>query len=178
MRDNNPTALNALRRRITRRLEHVIDWRIDHRIPPERLAASDRRHDEARELIAAQQRLLDDQRREVDEHRRRVDELVGRVDELSGRLDEVRGRSEWTRNEVERMIPHVASQESQLESLRQKLTTVPVAGGEDADAARALIDEIRREHAQIRARLTGIARYEERLARLEERTTQDDDTHS
>jgi tetrahydromethanopterin S-methyltransferase subunit G len=142
---------NRIRRAVSLRVGKVIDRWVEVRVP---------------------QSLLDEHGRRLDEAHRRLDELERvwqRVDELNGRLDQVQGRADWTANEVERMIPHVASQESQLEALRQKLTVLPPAEPGELAEARSLIDEVRREHAQVRARLTGIAKYEERLGRLEER---------
>jgi chromosome segregation ATPase len=146
---------NRIRREVSLRLGKVVDRWVAVRVPHDVLAEHGRRLDEAH---------------------RRLDELERvwqRVDELHGRLDGVQSRADWTTNEVERMIPHVASQESQLESLRQKLTVLPPAEPGELDEARSLIDEVRREHAQVRARLTGIARFEERLGRLEERLRDD-----
>lgn len=161
MPEPQQSLLRRLRRRLTARIEHVIDFRIDLRVPPERIAEYDRLLHEAAERLEMDQAAHD-------EHRRRVDELHGRLDEATRRLDEVCAKADWSANELERIIPHVAAQESQLESLRQKLS-VTVTGEEgELDEARSLIDEVRREHAQIRTRLTGLARYEERLARLEQ----------
>jgi chromosome segregation ATPase len=142
---------NKIRRAVSLRLGRVVDRWVEVRVP---------------------QALLQEHGRRLDEAHRRLDEverLWQRVDELGGRLDHVQGRADWTANEVERMIPHVASQESQLEALRDKLAAAPTATPAETEEARSLIDEVRREHAQVRARLTGIARYEERLGRLEER---------
>lgn len=143
---------NQIRRGVSLRLGRIIDRWVDMRLP----------HD----LLAEHSRRLDEQHHELERIRQRVDELTDR-------LGHVQTRADWTANEVERMIPHVAAQESQMESLREKVALLPPPEPAEIDTARSLIDEVRREHAQIRARLTGIARYEERLARLEERASKD-----
>jgi hypothetical protein len=139
-------------KRLSDRLGRLIDWRIGERIPPERLDGYDRRLDEAL--------------RQLFQERSRLDELISRV---NGFHD----RAEWTASQVERVVPQVASQEAELESLRAKLVVSSAADLTDVDAARSLIDEVRREHAQVRVRLTGIARYEERLRRLEESSAEE-----
>lgn len=150
----------GIRRRISQRIGRLIDWRIDHRIPPEQLAG-----------YAHQ---LDNHMRQLDDHGHRLVDARHRMEALERRLGEVQADLGWARNELDRIIPHVASQESQLEVLRDHLTAVPAADSAQIDQARSLIDEVRREHAQIRARLTGIATYEVRLRRLEDRANADD----
>lgn len=132
--------LGQLRRWVAGRFHRSVAWRIEEQVRP------------LRESLEAEVRRLDH-----------------RIDELAARTEHLAGEQRWTAGEVERLIPHVASQESQLESLREKLSTVPpITADGDAEQARTLIDEIRREHAQIRVRLTAIARYEERLRALED----------
>ena len=84
-------------------------------------------------------------------------------------LDRVRGDLLWTTGEVKRLIPHVAAQEAQLEDLREKFSLTPPSDDKQIAEARTLIEEIQRQHAQIRTRLSGIAMYEDRLRKLEER---------
>jgi hypothetical protein len=144
------------RKRLSARISQAIDWRIDRRIPPERLDGLDRRSEENAAAVRHHEDCIVD-------HRRRLDDIERRFGELD-RLQR------WTANEVERLIPHVASQESQLEGLRAKLAAVPAADEPEVAAARSLIEEIQREHAQVRTRLTGIATYEDRLRALEDRT--------
>jgi predicted nucleic acid-binding Zn-ribbon protein len=98
----------------------------------------------------------------------RLDEQQRRIDELNGRIDHVHGELRWTAGEVERIVPQVAAQEAQLESLREKLTAVRAGDSTEIAEARSVVEQVRREHAQIRVRLTGIARYEDRLRALED----------
>jgi chromosome segregation ATPase len=137
----------GLRQRVVDRVVGFIDFRV-------------------KEGLQDHERRIDHQEHCTDDHRRRLDEA-------EAALREVRDRLHWTANEVERLIPHVSSQESQLEALRQKLTVVPAADEPELTAARSLIEEIQREHAQVRVRLTGIAQYEDRLRKLEAQRPQD-----
>ncbi|WP_410668136.1 hypothetical protein [Amycolatopsis sp. cmx-4-68] len=95
-----------------------------------------------------------------------------RLDDAEHHLEQARGDLRWTRAELDRLIPHVAAQEGRLETLRESIALVPNADAPQVAEARTLIEEIQRQHAQIRVRLAGISRYEDRLRRLEERTEQ------
>ncbi|PXY31865.1 hypothetical protein [Prauserella muralis] len=141
--------LRVVRDGIGARLARLVDFRIDERI---------------REHVSRLARHAD----RLDEHGRRLDEQRKRLDSLQKNLETVRGDLLWTTSEVKRLIPHVAAQEAQLEDLRGKLALAPAADQAEVAEARSLIEEVQRQHAQIRVRLTGIARYEERLRRLEE----------
>jgi hypothetical protein len=118
------------------RVKRLIDYRINERIPLERLEEYYRTIDR---LAADHIEVVDDQRR--------------RLADLERRFTEVEKLQRWSSNELERIIPQVAAQESQLESLRQKIAAVPAA-----------------EHSQIRVRLTAVAQYEDRLRKLEDRS--------
>jgi chromosome segregation ATPase len=135
------------------RVKRLIDYRINERIPLERLEEYYRTIDR---LAADHIEVVDDQRR--------------RLADLERRFTEVEKLQRWSANELERIIPQVAAQESQLESLRQKIAAVPAADQPQIDQARSLIDEIQREHSQIRVRLTAVAQYEDRLRKLEDRS--------
>jgi chromosome segregation ATPase len=95
-----------------------------------------------------------------------------RLDNAEHHLEQARGDLRWTRAELDRLIPHVAAQEGRLETLRESISLVPNTDTPQVAEARTLIEEIQRQHAQIRVRLAGISRYEDRLRRLEERTEQ------
>lgn len=141
MRDTVSAAVAGLRGKLAERVARLIDFRIG---------------------LATEHRLA--------EHDRRLDHHGDRLDDHGRRLDHTQGRQEWTANELERIIPQVASFESRLAAVEELLAAVPAGDDAQVAQARSLIDEIRREHAQIRVRLTGVAQYEERLGRLEERT--------
>jgi chromosome segregation ATPase len=139
--------LFGARRIISDRVKRLIDFRID---------------DHLRELYATVDRLARDHSDVVEDMRRRLADLERRYNAM----DKVQ---HWTKNELERVIPQVAAQESQLESLREKIAAVPVGDQPQVDESRRLIDEIRREHSQVKVRLTAVAQYEDRLRKLEDR---------
>ena len=90
-----------------------------------------------------------------------------RLDELDRRLGAVERQADWSANELARLAPQVAALETRVE---QKARPTVLAGGlEDLPEARALVDLVREEHARVRARLSMVSAYEERLRRLEER---------
>lgn len=95
-----------------------------------------------------------------------------RLDSAEQGLEQARGDLRWARAELDRLIPHVAAQEGRLETLRESISLVPKGDTPQIAEARTLIEEIQRQHAQIRVRLAGIARYEDRLRRLEDQVEQ------
>ncbi len=135
------------RRMASDRIKRLIDFRIQETV----------RLDHLSELFSRVDRLDHDAR-------------PGRIDDLERRFGEVERIQRWSHNELERIVPQIAAQESQLEALRQKIAAVPASDQPQVDEARSLIDEIRREHSQIRARLTAVAQYEDRLRKLEDRS--------
>lgn len=94
-----------------------------------------------------------------------------RLDGTESGIEHARGDLRWTRAELDRLIPSVAAQEAQLEDLRESLSLSVHADKPELAEARSLIQEIQRQHAQIRVRLAGIARYEDRLRRIEDTIT-------
>lgn len=134
----------GLRKLLSDRIARLIDWRINNMIPAERLAGYDHR---------------------LNDHQ-------GRLDGLEHRLAAAERLVGDTAYDLQRLVPMISAQEAQLQSLRDKLAAVPSATAPEVDEARSLIDEIRREHAQVRVRLTGVAQYEERLRRLEDRASE------
>ncbi|MEQ0561519.1 hypothetical protein ABJI51_26050 [Amycolatopsis sp. NEAU-NG30] len=139
-------AVQKLGRGLIDRIVKVIDFRVD---------------DRTRGLAAR----VNDLEHATADHRRRLDSA-----ERS--LEEARGDLRWARAELDRLIPHVAAQEGRLETLRESIALVPNADPPQLAEARTLIEEIQRQHAQIRVRLAGISRYEDRLRRLEDRAEQ------
>jgi predicted nucleic acid-binding Zn-ribbon protein len=103
----------------------------------------------------------------------RIDEAVAPLRDEVGRartdLDRVDARSAWTANEMERLQPHVAALDARIEDLRTILDDQRLTASEgELGTARSLLDEMRAEHAVIRARLSAISLYEERIRRLED----------
>jgi predicted nucleic acid-binding Zn-ribbon protein len=105
--------------------------------------------------------------RRVEQHTRQTVDNLRAADAAAGaELDQLGGRVAWTENEMRRMSAHLAAVDERLAGVERPVT--PGQSGETEDhEARTLVDEIREEHARIRARLTAIARYEERIGRLE-----------
>lgn len=160
MADNRPSAapmraIDGLRKKVAERLGRMIDWRIVHPLEGNRLYR----------LYGS----VDDHERQVRELRESRDDLARRLGDLERRFGEVAKSQRWSAVELERIIPQIAGQESQLESLREKLVAVPAADRPEIEESRSLIEEIRREHSQIRVRLTAVAQYEDRLRKLEDR---------
>ncbi|MGY1857108.1 hypothetical protein [Modestobacter sp. SYSU DS0290] len=113
--------------------------------------------------LGAAQALLDEHERSRHEHWARIGAVAAEVAELRAAVDGLRF-------DVDRIAPALAGLEERVERLRQGDDTVsPVADvpAQEADDARRLLAQIRREHAQVRARLSTVAAYEERLRRLE-----------
>ena len=139
-------AMQRLGRGLIDRIAKVVDFRIDDRTR----ALADR--------VNALEHATADHRR--------------RLDNAEHGLEQALGDMRWTRAELDRLIPHVAAQEGRLETLRESISLVPRADTPQIAEARTLIEEIQRQHAQIRVRLAGIARYEDRLRKLEDRVEQ------
>jgi chromosome segregation ATPase len=139
-------AVQKLGRGIIDRIVRVVDFRVDERTRVLTSRVNDLEHATA-------------------DHRRRLDAA-------EHGLGAARGDLQWTRAELDRLIPHVAAQEARLETLRESISLVPGTDGPQLSEARTLIEEIQRQHAQIRVRLAGISRYEDRLRKLEDQVQQ------
>lgn len=70
--------------------------------------------------------------------------------------------------DLARIGPQVAALEERVEQLRQRLSQPPTATDEQAERASSLLDEVRREHSQVRMRVTTLVKYEERIRQLED----------
>lgn len=88
-------------------------------------------------------------------------------DVTTQRLDRQNRRIGALERDMNRMGPQMAALEARLESLRERLVR-PEAGPGDYDEALSLVEEVRREHERIRARISAASRFEERLRQLEE----------
>lgn len=98
------------------------------------------------------------------------DDLGDRVADLERRLgDAVR--------EIARIGPQVAALEERVEDLRARLQDPPpTADAAEVEAARSVLDEVRAEHARVRARISAATVFEERLRVLEDRAGVDSAT--
>lgn len=91
----------------------------------------------------------------------------GESEETQERLDRQSRRIGALERDMNRMGPQVAAIEVRLEDLRERLDR-PEAGPAEYEEALSLVEEVRREHERIRARISAAARFEERLRQLEE----------
>jgi chromosome segregation ATPase len=136
----------TLRATLRNRIDRMIAWRVDRRF-------DDVHHQ------------LGDLRGRLERVEGRLDELGGRIDHVERRVDPVQHEASWSANELARIAPQVAAFETRLEQqARPQVYTGELA---DLPEARLLVDVVREEHARVRARLSLVSAYEERLRRLE-----------
>jgi phage shock protein A len=95
-------------------------------------------------------------------------DLAARVAALEKRLDNERRRIGAHDRDLARIGPQVAALEQRVEALRESTAPPPVGNDTDRERARSLLAEVRREHAQVRARASSLVRFEERIRRLEQ----------
>ena len=87
-----------------------------------------------------------------------------------GRAERQHERIAELERELKRVSPQLAALEERLEDLRQRLDVPDLAASDgDRAEARSLVEEVRREHAQVRARISAATVFEERLRVLEDR---------
>lgn len=108
-------------------------------------------------------RAARESREELDRLRAELRAEIAPLREAVDRLSGLVGQVDRTANDVRRLVPHVAALDQRVAGLERP----PVADAAECGEGRALVDEIRSEHARVRARLSAVARYEERIARLE-----------
>jgi len=87
---------------------------------------------------------------------------------MAARLQRQHLRIAALERDMTRLGPQLAALEARIEDLHERLTTPAFETSEQAEAL-SLVEEIRREHQRIRARVTAASRFEERLRQLEER---------
>ena len=68
---------------------------------------------------------------------------------------------------LEVLIPQLAALEVRLSEQERDVAPLEGTPGE-VDEARSIVEEVRREHDRVRARLSGVAWYEDRLRKVEE----------
>ncbi|WP_051385974.1 hypothetical protein [Actinokineospora inagensis] len=96
-------------------------------------------------------------------------ELTPEIDDLGRRVDELESTVDWLNGEHRRIAPQLAAVEARLAELERRPPAVEGAVSEDEiGSVAALVEEIRVEHARVRTRLGLVARYEERITRLED----------
>ncbi len=97
-----------------------------------------------------------------------VHDLIERVAQLERRAGNERRRGGAHERDLARIGPQVAALEERVEALREQLRPPPAASAGETVEARALLEEVRWEHAQVRVRVTSLVRYEERIRQLED----------
>lgn len=85
------------------------------------------------------------------------------------RLDRQHRRIADLERELIRISPQLAALEQRVEELRQRIDRPDyVATPEDEARAVSLVEEVERQHAQVRARISAATVFEERLRVVEE----------
>jgi predicted nucleic acid-binding Zn-ribbon protein len=101
----------------------------------------------------------------------RIDELrsfvADEVEQLRRQHDDLGRELDNLVQDIRRIAPQVAAIEHRLAASTEPTVVLTASATEDLDEARSLVKEVRAEHAKIRARLTAMAVYEERIGRLE-----------
>src|SRR5881392_2265252 len=100
----------------------------------------------------------------------RVRSQVKKLRTINERLDRQHQRIADLERELIRVSPQLAALEERVEALRQRIDqpdyrTAP----EDQAEAVSLVEEVKREHAQVRARISAATVFEERLRVVEEK---------
>jgi len=104
---------------------------------------------------------------------RRMMAAVAALRSVRERLDRHHQRIADLERELIRVSPQLAALEQRVESLRQRLDRPDFsASPKETAEAISLVDEIKREHAQVRARISAATVFEERLRVVEERLQQ------
>jgi chromosome segregation ATPase len=129
-----------------------------------RLDAVDRRLEAMDRRLAEMASLVDVHEQSRHEHWARIHELNDERIEVVQRQDERIGRLQF---DIDRISPVLSALEVRVERLHRELADAPAGVPDDDARAGDLLAEARREHEQVRVRLSAIAAYEERLRRIE-----------
>ncbi|SEK25705.1 hypothetical protein SAMN04515665_101237 [Blastococcus sp. DSM 46786] len=154
-----------LPQRIKARLARAVQARVDDAVRPVVAREDDlaRRLDELTARIDRLAAAID--LKNVSERVDRLDQVAHAGEERLRRLDE---QSTWNAHQISRLAPQAAALEQRLE--RQARPVVVQTDGQDLPEARSLVEVVREEHARVRARLSTLSAYEERIRRLEDST--------
>lgn len=103
---------------------------------------------------------------------KQVEQLTSTVKSLQQRIRPVEQEGSLRELDHLRLTSQVGAIEERLGRLEQRLEDGPLVTDDVSGAeARKLLDEVRREHEQIRVRMQIISWYEERLRRVETSVT-------
>lgn len=89
-------------------------------------------------------------------------------DDVAERLDRQHRRIADLERELARVAPQLAALEQRVEDLRASLELPGAATDAERTEAGRLLDDVRAEHARVRARISAATVFEERLRVLEE----------
>lgn len=131
-----------------------------------------------RARVAKHSTTLSTLRTRLDDQKQRIARQDQRLKALEGRVKDLNRATSLDLREGERRDSHVGALEVRLADLEQTLAdtasgvTATPLDDEQLAAGRTLLDEVRTEHARIRARMQVVSAYEERLRRVEESVTE------
>ena len=111
---------------------------------------------------------LEKQRSQINDQNRQLAELKRQVEALRKRIQPVEHASNHREVEHGNLTIQVGVWEQRLGRLEELMARHPLSDVTDIPEGRSLLEEIRRQHEQIRVRMQVIAQYEERLRRVEE----------
>jgi chromosome segregation ATPase len=137
-------------------------------VSEERLLAIEARMNRHAERLDAQRDRLQRQGEQLEQQQQRLDRQRQRLRQLARQQADVRTDIATLNVGYPVLLQQMASFETRLQQLVDAADSRPVtATGAEQEQARNLLEEVRREHSQIRARLGVVGRYEERVRRLE-----------
>ena len=114
-------------------------------------------------------RRIDSARARLDRQDKAVDSHAQRLAKQADRLDRLAARAKLLRSDFERIEHQLGALEEKVERVAREREAAPVtADPDDIADARTVVEQVQREHEQIRVRFQVITRYEERLRRVEE----------
>ena len=131
---------------------------------------------QARTDLVEQQRTLRRLAGAVERQGKKVDRIAARLGDFERLFEPIEKASGLRALEHGRFSYQIGAMEKRVGGLEQRMSDGRfVAESEEEAEARRLIDEIRREHEQIRVRMQVISAYEERLRRVEATVAELDD---
>jgi len=121
-------------------------------------------------VLATLKTRLDDQQQRLGRQDQRLKDLEAKVKLLDRAITADTAERDRRDTQFGTIEVRLATLELRLDDARSGLSGDPGAGPDDEqlDAGRVLLDEVRTEHARIRARMQVVSAYEERLRRVEE----------
>lgn len=168
------SALGGGRAEMAARLRHIM-VRLDNQ--RSRLESQRSRLESQRERLTKMdvrlRRELGRQDKRLIKQQQAIGDVRATVDRVDQRGQEVDQRDKIRELDFRRAMQQLASVEVRLGTLEEKFASETHSADDASTAeARTLIEDIRREHDQVRARFQVISSYEERMRRLEAAVSQ------